>query len=397
MPFDREMTRRGWLGTSGALVLGSTLTARTAEAQAPAVTTSGAPQEEDVPRLMRLASVPGLATAVVDGGAVQARGYGVRRARTEEAVTEDTVFEAASLSKPVFAYMVLGMEREGIIDLARPLGEYLPLPNPDDARSRLITGHHVLSHSGGWRNWRNSREHVLTADFEPGARFSYSGEGYAFLQRIIEHLTGRGLPALARDRVFAPLGMAGTSFVWHPDFEARMASPHTGRGEPTDSYAVQRARGFRALEGEWGKPLEEWTFAEVERAIARVDASVPPIPNFLVPNAAASLVTSARDYGTFLRHLLSDGTPTLARMMEPRVRINEALQWGLGVGIEQMPDGRSMFWHWGDNPGFKNFVVGDSAAGRAVVVFANANSGRAVYERVVRAHTGTDHPAFLWI
>lgn len=395
MTLPGEMTRRTWLGTSGALLLGASLDPRSATAQT--VDARGGSQTDDVVRWMRLASVPGLAMAVVADGAVDARGYGVRRAGTEDVVMEDTVFEAASLTKPVFAYLVHRMAEEGAIDLGRPLGEYLALPNADDARARTITARHVLSHSGGWRNWRFAREHVLTADFEPGARFSYSGEGYYFLQRVVETIAGRAISALVRERVFAPLGMAGSSLVWRPELDARLAGPHSGRGDPFDSYNVRIARAFRGMEAEWGRPLEEWTAADVERAIVRVDANTPPFPNFVVPNAAASLVTTARDYGVFLRHLLGDGAPVLARMMEPQVRINEALRWGLGIGLEEMEDGRTLFWHWGDNPGFKNFVVGDPAAGRALVVFANANSGRAVYERIVRARTGTDHPAFLWI
>lgn len=394
---EMNITRRSWIGGGAALLLGGCATASTGSST---LAPSADPAPEDGPdfaRLMRLASVPGMAVADVDGGRVEAGGYGVRRAGAEDAVTERTVFEAASLSKPVFAYLILGLEREGLIDLGRPVSEYLALPNPDDARSRTITGRHLLSHSGGWRNWRFARDHVLTADFEPGSRFSYSGEGFAFLQRVVERLTGRGLPALARERVFAPLGMEGSTFVWHPSLDDRLASPHNGRGEPQESYNARTARQFRALEAEWGKPLEEWTSSDVERAFARTSPDQPPFPNFTIPNAAASLMTTARDYGTFVRHLLTDGAPVLRRMMEPQVRINESLRWGLGIGLQEMEDGRTLFWHWGDNPGFKNFVVGEPAAGRATVVFTNANSGRGVYERVVRARTGTDHPAFLWI
>ncbi|HEX2081107.1 MAG TPA: serine hydrolase domain-containing protein [Longimicrobium sp.] len=394
-PADTRITRRQWIGGSAALLLGGCATPSAAPAPllAPAADPRGLPA---FPWLMRLANVPGMAFAEVGGGRAETSAYGVRRAGTAGGVTEDTVFEAASLSKPVFAYLVLELEREGVIDLGRPAGEYLALPNPDDARARAITGRHLLSHSGGWRNWRFAREHLLTADFEPGSRFSYSGEGFAFLQRVVEGLTGRGLPALARERVFGPLGMASSSFVWHPALEARLASPHTGRGDPLESHGVRTARAFRALEAEWGRPLEEWMAADVERAFARVSPDQPPFPNFTVPNAAASLSTTARDYGAFVRHLLTDGAPVLRRMMEPQVRLNEALQWGLGIGLEEM-DGRTLFWHWGDNPGFKNFVVGDPAAGRATVVFTNGNSGRNVYERVIRDRTGTDHPAFLWI
>jgi hypothetical protein len=68
----------------------------------------------------------------------------------------------------------------------------------------------------------------------------------------------------------------------------------------------------------------------------------------------------------------------------------------LGIGLEHLA-GRDYFWHWGDNPGFKNFVLGDAAGGWSIVVFTNGNSGARVYERIVRSVSGIDHPAFLWI
>jgi CubicO group peptidase (beta-lactamase class C family) len=396
LPVDTTMSRRRWLGGSAALLLGGCATASTSAAPV-ASPAARSDADEDVARLRRLASVPGMSVASIAGGRTELSGHGVRRAGTTDAVTEDTIFEAASLSKPVFAYLVMGLEREGVIDLDRPVGEYLALPNPDDARARTLTARHLLSHSGGWRNWRFAPDHLLTAEFEPGARFSYSGEGYAFLSRVVEALTGKAWPVLVRERVFAPLGMASSAWTWHPSMDARLASPHSGRGDAQESYNARTARSFRALEAEWGKPLEEWTTAEVERAFTRLNESQPPFPNFTVPNAAASLATTARDYGAFVAHLLGEGAPVLARMMQPCIRLNEALQWGMGVGLETMEDGRTLFWHWGDNPGFKNFVVGDAAAGRATVVFANGNGGRSLYERIIRARTGEDHPAFLWI
>ena len=122
------------------------------------------------------------------------------------------------------------------------------------------------------------------------------------------------------------------------------------------------------------------------------------LPNNLLPNVAASLFTTARDHARFVAHLLSDdtGRQVLARMTAPVVRMNEALAWGAGVGLEQEA-GRTMFWQWGDNNGFKHFVLGDPAARTAWTVFTNGNGGRNVYERVLRAATGRDHAAFLWL
>jgi hypothetical protein len=83
-------------------------------------------------------------------------------------------------------------------------------------------------------------------------------------------------------------------------------------------------------------------------------------------------------------------------MMAPQIRCNEAVQWGLGVGLEEI-DGRLVAWQWGDNPGFKNIYFADPGREKAIAVFTNGDRGNRVYERVVRAMTGEDHPGFIWI
>jgi CubicO group peptidase (beta-lactamase class C family) len=342
-----------------------------------------------------------MAIATVHGDDVAVEGFGVRRAGTGDKVSGDTVFEAASLSKPVFASIVMQLAAEGMLDLTRPLASYLPLTNPSDERAGRITATHVLSHSSGWRNWRNSRDVALTADFEPGSKFSYSGEGYFFLQRVIEKLSGQGLSRLARDRVFEPLGMKTSGYLWRPDIDAALASPHTNRGQPMDSFNAKSGKAFAGLVAEMGKPVEAWTTEDVEKALPRVDATTAVLPNNMVPNAAASLLTTAHDYGTFVRWLFGAGSvqggrPVLDRMIVRQSTINEALGWGSGIGLERS-GGRKYMWHWGDNPGFKNFVVGEPATGAAIIIFTNGNAGQRVYERVIRARTGIDHPAFLWI
>lgn len=396
------ISRRDWLASSTSLLLAACTrgnsSATSSKRASPAVTPGDA---SEIATLLQLASVPGMAIATVRGADVSVEGFGVRRAGADDKVTGDTVFEAASLSKPVFASIVMQLAAEGVIDLTRPLVSYLPLPNPSDERAKLITATHVLSHSSGWRNWRNSRDVALTADFPPGSKFSYSGEGYFFLQRVVEKLTGKGLARLARERVFVPLGMKSSGYIWRPDLDALLASPHTNRGQPIDSFNARAGKAFDGLVAEMGKPVEEWSTDDVERAMPRMDPNVPVLPNFMFPNAAASLMTTARDYGTFVRWLFGNGPVQGGRgaldgMIVQQSTINESLGWGSGIGLEQT-GGRKYVWHWGDNPGFKNFVVGEPSSGSGLVIFTNGNSGQRVYERVIRLRTGVDHPAFLWL
>jgi CubicO group peptidase (beta-lactamase class C family) len=186
--------------------------------------------EATVEQLMKKAGVTGLSCAVInDGKIVYVKAFGYRNKKQETRNDEETVFSAASFSKTVFAYLVLKLGEAGKIDLDKPLGEYLSQPLDQypkysdlkgDDRHKEISARVVLSHQTGFPNWR-----FLTEDgkllflFDPGARYSYSGEGFALLQMVIEEITGRGLEDLAREMVFDPLGMSRTSYLWEEEFE----------------------------------------------------------------------------------------------------------------------------------------------------------------------------------
>ena len=358
-------------------------------------------RDDDFERLLRLASVPSMSLAVIDGEHVSTRALGVRRAGEVERVTPDTVYAAASLTKAVFTYVLLGLARDGLLVLDRPVREYLPLPNPDDPRAQTITARHLLSHSGGWRNWRNTPAQALTADFDPGTRWSYSGEGFFFLQRVVEKLTGKGMALLARERVFEPLGMKRSSMTGLAELEPYQASGHNGRGEPVQPFGRPTLVELRRLMAARGLPLDAARVEDSEQAIKTAEPALPVLPNFLSPNAAASMVTTAADFGLFLRHLVTarrrrePAAAVVDLMMSPQIRCNEAVQWGLGVGLEEL-GGRRVAWQWGDNTGFKNFFFADPEKEKAMAVFTNGDRGARVYERVIRAMTGEDHPAFLW-
>jgi CubicO group peptidase (beta-lactamase class C family) len=132
-----------------------------------------------------------------------------------------TIFEAASLSKPVFAYMVLRLADRGEFDLDRPLHEMLEYPRlAHDERYKRITARIVLSHGTGLPNWGGEK---LTLRFDPGTDYGYSGEGFVFLQKTVERVTGRSLDELARREVFEPLGMTRSSYVWQERFAGNAA------------------------------------------------------------------------------------------------------------------------------------------------------------------------------
>jgi CubicO group peptidase (beta-lactamase class C family) len=198
--------------------------------------------EHDVPGLMKKGAVPGVAIALIRGGKTAwVRGFGVKDAKIGQPVTAETVFEAASLSKPVFTYGVLKLVDEGKLGLDIPLTTYLPKPYIEgDERLSKITARIVLSHRTGFPNWRGD-DGSLPIYFMPGERFSYSGEGYIYLQRVVEHITGKPLNEYLIEAVFTPLGMTYGSFVWRPDFDLLTATGHDADGNPAELWKPKEA------------------------------------------------------------------------------------------------------------------------------------------------------------
>ncbi|MFN7141390.1 MAG: cyanophycinase, partial [Limisphaerales bacterium] len=172
-----------------------------------------------VPELMQKWKVPGVSIAAIRNHKLSWTGqYGIKTVGKTEKVEATTIFEAASMSKPVFAYVVLQLAQEGLLDLDQPLVEILGKPYIEtDDRHKRITARMVLTHTSGFPNWRpgGSRSNgPIPIHFEPGTQMRYSGEGFLFLQRAVEKLTGMPLNDLVQQRLFQPLGMTNSSYVW---------------------------------------------------------------------------------------------------------------------------------------------------------------------------------------
>lgn len=355
-----------------------------------------------LPRLLELAAVPGLSLATVDDAGVVLRASGRASLEPARNTSDQTVFEAASLGKPLFAYAVLKLVDAGTLELDRPLYDYLPTPEADTPRMRRVTARHVLTHTSGLPNWRREPG-PLAPETEPGEAYAYSGEGFFYLQRVVEHVTDRPIARLLREEILQPLGMKESSWVWRDEYDSRMAMGYDEAGAPAEVYAAI-GRRTAVIAQEWGKPVEDWSYADAARVVPLVNEAWPTLPLYMVPNVAASLLTTARDYAKFLSHVIGAAEskpdaltlqPAMREAMTaPQVRINSALAWGLGWGLQDDDYGRTL-WQWGANNGFRNFTVADPVNGRAIVVLTNSGNGPRVYERVIVSLTGHDHPAFL--
>ncbi len=395
------ITRRDFTVRAGAAAAGLLLgpAARRLGATAPPAATWAptAALLRDLPRLLELAMVPGVAVSVVEGGRTWQRGFGLGCREPERPVGSATLFEGASLGKPVFAVAALRLRDAGLIDLDRPLHHYLKLPDAD-GRVRRITARHVLSNTTGLANWR-LEPGPLRPGFDPGAKFTYSGEGYVYLQRVLEGLTGRSTEQYMAEQVFAPLGMGSSSYAWRADFSRSMAKGYDSEGEVLEVYADMGRRFARAA-GDMDKPMHDWSYADMERAMGTAFPALPPLPVYMMPNVAGSFLTTIADYTRFLGAVAEPANPYLSarsrqEMIRSHVRLNSALSWGLGWGIEETESG-PLLWHWGANGTFRNFALVDVAGRRAVVVLTNSANGPKIYERIISDITGSDHPAFHW-
>jgi CubicO group peptidase (beta-lactamase class C family) len=220
---------------------------------------------------------------------------------------------------------------------------------------------------------------------------------------VVEAVTGQPFARVMREQVLDPLGMKQSSYVWLPEFDSRMAAGYDGQENRLDVLSAIGRRTF-SIAQQWGIPLIDWRYEDSIRAIPLVNPQWPRLPLYLVPNAASSLLTTVSDYVKFLSHVVADDkspaldlAPATRRAMStPVVRLNSALSWGLGWGIQRDEHGE-VLWHWGANNSFRNFVIADPQNHRAVVVLTNSENGPRLYERVIVAITGHDHPAFLWI
>lgn len=338
-----------------------------------------------IPEWMRQYQVPGVWVTRLEGGKVtMAEGFGVRSVAATQPVDEQTIFEAASLTKQVTAYIAHGMAQEGKLDFDKPLQDYVPALT--DPMSKTVTARHVLSHSSGWPNWRSAKDQPLVPQFTPGSRYRYSGEGYVYFSRVLEQVAGQGFGELAQKRVFDPLQMSSSAMFRLPGREARMALGHDRKGQ---ALPKNRSGKWVELMAATGKSLADWRYADSEALLESV--GVPPLPNLMMPNAAASLCTTGPDYAKFV--LAAIRNPALRK---PYTTIRAGLGWGLGWATEQTA-GRQFLWQWGDNGGYKNFVLVDPVRESGVFVFTNGDSGQRVCERVVNEATGLQHPALDWL
>jgi CubicO group peptidase (beta-lactamase class C family) len=333
--------------------------------------------------LMSDRDISGLALAILnENDIVFLKGFGSRA--PDRPMTTTTALSGASFSKAIFACLVMQLVNEGHLELDRPLSEYLanPLPSYEhyqdlagDDRWRAFTPRILLSHTSGLPNWRwLNPDRKLDIQFEPGARYSYSGEGIDLLQRAVEEITEQTLDELMQERIFAPLGMRRTRMTWDPMFEA--------------DYAV----GFHTASDR--RVLREWESA----------------------SAAGSVTTTIADMAIFLQAVLQGrmpAAPAKDEMLSPQIRIRSPnqfptgsaevtdrdddirLSYGLGWGLFWSPHGQAFFKE-GHDDGWEHYMVAFVDSGTALIVMTNSSNGESAFRQLLSQLIGDDYTPSVW-
>ncbi len=307
----------------------------------------GNPPEMFLAESMKRHRVAGAAFALIRSGELAHTGFcGVADPEEDRPVDASTHFEIASLTKTVFARCILQLEDRGLLRLDRPLREYSDEPLPtDDPAFRGVTARDVLTHATGLPNWGDA---PLPLRFVPGTGFGYSGKAYTFLQNVVEKITGSRIDVLLQDEIFNPLGMKNAAMIWTGPLNRTLSRTFDADGviEPLRSSC--------------------------RRTVA------------VEPNAAFSLCVTISDYTKFALQLLSE-PETIERIRSFRNPVTEGVSWGLGWGLC-----RETLWHWGDNDGFKAFVILDPATKDGVVIHTNSFNGLDVCYEFIEELTGFD-------
>ncbi|HKO58976.1 MAG TPA: serine hydrolase domain-containing protein [Thermoanaerobaculia bacterium] len=288
------------------------------------------------------AKVPAVGIGIIrDGKLREVRVYGELQKGVP--APYDTIWNVASLTKPVVTMLTLKLVAEGKWQLDEPLAKYWIDPDlAADPRARLLTTRHVLTHTTGFPNWRwNDASKKLNFHADPGTKFGYSGEGFEYLRKALEKKFGKSLSELSKANIFDPLGMRDTQHAWDARTdESRFARWHDAEGR--NAYTDHR----------------------ITRA-----------------NGADNLLTTIEDYGRFGAWIVS-GAGLPPALFEDMVKPQPSM--GLGWEVHSgFPNGEYALIHSGSDEGVKTVIILLPKSKQGLVVFTNGDNGFNVIGPVV--------------
>lgn len=340
----------------------------------------------------------GLAVATVRGdhSAAQLTVLGDRN-EAGEPLTETTVMYGASLTKTAFAYLVLMLVDEGILDLDTPIGEILPeaLPSYEgfaethapyetlagEERWRMITPRHLLTHAAGFRNfyfitpdYRFDRSAPLQIHFDPGARYMYSGDGFILLQFVLEQGLGIDVGRAMRERIFEPLGMTRTDVIWRDDFATDLADGWNLRGEPVAHDDRSKVRMAGSMDTTIADQARLWRAIVSCRGLSEAACT-----EFFAPQME---ITTASQFPNFQKEL-------------PPGERHPNLFAGLGLIVTEGPQGKVVF-KGGHDEHTGNMAVCLVEKAECVVILSNDVRSEPGFAKIVEAALGDTGVPWRW-
>lgn len=305
--------------------------------------------EVEIEKWLNENKIPALGLGVIrDGKLKQIKVFG--ELKKDETAPFNTIFNVASLTKPVTAMVVLKLVSLGKWDLDEPLDKYWIDPDiKNDPRHKKLTARIILSHQTGFANWRwLNKSKKLEFAFEPGTKYQYSGEGFEYLRKALEQKFKKPLNQLADELIFKPFEMRDTRFFW----DARMNE---------SKFAV-------GCDAE-GNPYKIFKNTEA--------------------NAADDLLTTVEDYGNFLVAVMNGGGLSKAvfnEMIGHQVKTKENKYFGLGWEIYDFGNGEYALSHGGSDEGVKTIVFLLPKSKQGLIIFTNSDNGTNVYLKLINEY-----------
>jgi CubicO group peptidase (beta-lactamase class C family) len=354
---------------------------------------------------MKFYKVPGVSIAVIDNGAIAwARGYGVREAGTENPVTTDTLFQAASISKPVAAVVALRLVEQGALHLDEDVNRKLrswKLPENEFTKEKKVSLRLLLSHRAGLTDYAGFRDAApnqplptlreiletgkwtpapIRVGCEPGSRFAYSGGGYCLMEQLLEEVSGKPFSTLAHELVLKPLEMAGSSFDQDlsPERRLQAAVGHQMNGKKLprnwNLYPATSAAGL------WTTPSDLARFAiELQKVKAGGRNSI------LLPATMTEMLSIQGP---------EDDRDSKVIAVKEGIAEQPPPSWGLGVGLIGRPPTR--IFHSGSNPGYQCELQAYLSGGQGAVIMTNGDQGwrlaREILWAIAREYKWPEYP-----
>jgi serine-type D-Ala-D-Ala carboxypeptidase/endopeptidase len=348
--------------------------------------------DKRIQSLMKLANVQGMAVTVFNNNEpIYKKTFGYKRIDTKEPIKNNTNIYGASLSKPVFAVMVLKLVEEGVLDLDKPLQDYLPKPIyeyahvkkwhddysslKNDSLYKKITARMCLDHTSGFANWRwYEPDQKLRVNFPPGSRYSYSGEGMVYLQVVLEHMLGKSLDELMQEKIFAPLGMTMSSYTWQPRFEKDYCVGHKSNGDLYEKDKDNDARSASTLE----TTLDDYT-------------------TFTTAVLKGKLLQSATTKEMFTPQIKIRSVQQFGPLGLKDSTTNEAigLSYGLGWVLLQSPYGTGAFKE-GHGDGFQHYSILYPKQGIGIIIMTNSDNGESIFKALLETAIGDVYTPWYW-